>query len=117
MLLPTFSPVRDLETAVAFAVDHEIAVPVAELDLPRETAGGVNLFGYRRRPFEAPSRPASRDVAAPMDTNGRRRGIEVRLEHRISSSIPRFAPPMPATSRDHSMFLPAKEGLADGLKW
>jgi hypothetical protein len=56
---------------------------LAQFNLANVPASGINFFGDQRRPFGA---SAWRSVAATIDANGRRRGIEVRLEHCIVSN-------------------------------
>jgi hypothetical protein len=55
---------------------------IAELDLAYWPARGVKLAeNYRRAAHVASRRPAGAQVPAAPDLNGRRRGIEVGLEH------------------------------------
>jgi hypothetical protein len=97
--LPPVAPVADLKPALSLAPDHEIAVPLAQLNLPGVSASSVNFFGYRGRLFETPSRTASRNVAASIDANGCRLRVEVGLEHRLSSAS--SAGHLPDTSVDN----------------
>jgi hypothetical protein len=68
--------------APALALDDDLAVPQAQFDLANLSACAVNLLGYQRRALQAATRSAPRNVAASVDANGRRRGIEVRLKHK-----------------------------------
>ena len=73
--------VGNLQASGALALDDDIAVLRAQLDLPNVATGDVNFLGDQGRALQAPASLAFRDVVAPMDTNGRRCGVEVRLKH------------------------------------
>jgi len=96
--LAPIAAVEYLEAAPAFARNHGPGMPIAQLDLTNRPAGCVDLpENYRRAGRLASRRSARRRVAASPDLNSCRRGIEVRLEHRLISIT--LARPMPTTPR------------------
>jgi hypothetical protein len=75
------SPIGNLKTASTPPLDDDLTVPRAQFDLPNVSARAVNLLGYQGRALYAASRLALRNVAASVDANFCRLGIEVRLQH------------------------------------
>jgi hypothetical protein len=59
-------------------------VAIAELNLPNVTSGIVDLFRDHGRTPRASTGFARRNVAASVNANGCRLGIEVGLEHRLA---------------------------------
>ena len=61
--------------------DHGRGYGVAQLDLTNRLAGCIHLPENHRRSAQRKSQPSARHrVAASPDVNGRRDGIEIRLE-------------------------------------
>jgi hypothetical protein len=58
-----------------------LAVPQAQFDLSNVAARAVNLLGDQSGALQASASRASRNVAASVNANGCRCGIEVRLKH------------------------------------
>ena len=76
--LPLFVPtIRFLQAARSSALDNNIAVPLAQLDLANMAAGAVNLLSYESRARQASALFAFRDVPIATDSDSRGRGIEV----------------------------------------
>ena len=92
-LLAPIAPVEYLEAALAFASNHNLGMPIAKLDLSNRTAGCVYLPENYCRVDRTSRCSARRRVAASPDLNSRRRGIEVRFEHRLVSVT--LSRPMP----------------------
>ena len=88
--LAPIAAVEYLEAAPAFASNHGLGMAIAQLDLTNWPARCVDLQeNYRRVGRRASWRSARRRVSASPDLNGRRDGIEIRLEHRlVSITIP-----------------------------
>ncbi len=74
-------PVANLKTALSLALDDDLAVLRAQFDLSNVTASSIDLLRDQRRALQAAACPARRNVAASVDANCRRSGIEVRLKH------------------------------------
>jgi hypothetical protein len=71
----------------SLASNHDLGVAIAELDLANRPACRVKLAeNYRRAVPGASRRSTPAQITAPPDLNGRRFGIEVRFEHRLSLS-------------------------------
>jgi len=54
----SFSPIgagRISRSRARVRGNHDLGVPIAQLDLPNVPASSVNFFGYQRRPLLAPS--------------------------------------------------------------
>ena len=62
------------------ALDDDLAVPRAQLDLPNVAARAVNLLGDQSCARRATASRSSRHILAPMDANGCRRRIEIELQ-------------------------------------
>jgi hypothetical protein len=59
-------------------------MPIAQLNLTNRSACRVELAeNYRRAVPGASRRPTGAQITASPNLNGRRRGIEVGLEHRL----------------------------------
>jgi hypothetical protein len=87
--LAPIAAVENLQAAHTLANDHDLGMAIAEFHLAQRPARGVKLAeNYRRAVPGASRRPAGTQIAASPDLNGRRRGIEVRLEHRLVGSVP-----------------------------
>ena len=56
-------------------------MPRAQFDLANVSVGPVNLLGDQRRALLASPDLAFRDLAAAIDVEGFRRGIEIGLQH------------------------------------
>ena len=76
-----YMPIRDLKAAGTLALNNDVTMLVAELDLPNVAASRIDFFCDQGRPFDIASGPAWRNVPASIDANSRRGGIEVRFEH------------------------------------
>jgi hypothetical protein len=74
--------IRNLQSATPLALDDDLAVVRAQFDLSNVTARAVNLLGDQSRALQAAGLLALRDVAASMDAEGLRLGIEIGLEHK-----------------------------------
>src|SRR5208282_750024 len=84
--LAPIAAVEYLEAALAFASYHHLGMRIAQLDLTNRSAGCIDLTKHYRRSAHGALRCSARHrVAASLDLNGRRNGIEVRLEHRLLS--------------------------------
>jgi len=69
------------KAARSLALDDDVAVPLAQFDLADVAARAVNLLCNQSRALPALELFALRDVAAPMDAESSRLGIEVGVEH------------------------------------
>jgi hypothetical protein len=86
--LAPIAAVEYLEAAPAFASNHGLGMAIAQLDLTNWPARCVDLpENYRRVGRRASWRSARRRVSASPDLNGRRDGIEIRLEHRVCGEL------------------------------
>jgi hypothetical protein len=80
--LAPIAAVENLKAARPLARNHSLGVTIAQLDLTDRPPCRVKLAeNYRRAAHVASRRPAGAQVPATPDLNGRRRGIEVGLEH------------------------------------
>ena len=73
--------VRDFKAAIPLALDDDVAVLRAELDLPDVAAGDVYLLCDQRCALQTSASLASRDVSAPAYAKSPRRGVEIGLQH------------------------------------
>ena len=69
------------KTARLLALDDDLAVLRAQLDLANVPARTVNFLGDQRRALWASASFAPRTVAASVDANSRRRRFEIGLQH------------------------------------
>jgi hypothetical protein len=97
--LAPIASVEYLEAELVFARNDGLGRTIAQLELTNRPAGCIDLpKNYRRLVYGASRRSTRRRVAASPDLNSRRRGIEVRFEHRLVSitidplSLGAFAP-------------------------
>jgi len=73
--------VTNLKTASPFALDDDFAVQRAQFDLSNVTTGRINLLRDQGRAPRASARSARQKIAASVDANRCRCGIEVLLKH------------------------------------
>jgi len=85
-----FSSIANLKTARTLALDDDFAVQRAQFDLANMTTSGIDLFRNQSRAPRASASFAPRNVAASMDANGRRRGIEIGLQHTSGARVAQF---------------------------
>ena len=74
--------VANLKSSSALAPDHDFAVQRAQFDLPDVTTSRIDFFSNQGRAPRASASFAPRNVAASVDANGSRSGVEVRLKHK-----------------------------------
>lgn len=79
---------------IPLALDDDLAVQCAGFDLANVAARAVNLLGDQGRALRAAARSALRNVAASVDANGCRRGIEIGLQHNYAVGRARSAQPI-----------------------
>jgi hypothetical protein len=75
------SSVANLKPACPLALDDDFAMRRAQFDLANVSAGAVNLRGDHGRALQTSASFALRDVAASVDADRCRSGVEVRLKH------------------------------------
>jgi hypothetical protein len=78
-----FSPVANLKPARALAPDDDLAVHRAQLDLANVAPSNIDFLRNQGRAYHAAAGFALRHVAASVDANFCRNGIEVRLKHTL----------------------------------
>jgi hypothetical protein len=91
MSLSPVAAVLNLKAALLLAGDHDLGVALAEFNLSNMTAGAINFLSDQSTALLTSGLFTSRHVPAPMNANGRQRGIEVRLKHASSPMVNYFA--------------------------
>ena len=82
--------VANLKAARPLARNDDLAVPQAQFDLSNVSASAVNFLGDESRSLLASELFTPRIVSAPMNANGRRRGIEIWLKHDRENQTARY---------------------------
>ena len=80
LFVPT---IKNLKAAAPLALDDDVAVLRAQLDLPNISARAVNFLGDQGSALMASDFFASRNIPAAIDANCRWRGVEIGLQHRV----------------------------------
>jgi hypothetical protein len=78
---------RNLQSALAFSRDDDVAMPRAEFDLPDVASGDIDLLGCSGRACEAVACLTSRNVTAPIYANGGRCRIKIGLQHQHENEM------------------------------
>jgi hypothetical protein len=82
--------IANLKPARAFALDHDLAMQMAQFDLANVAASDIDLLRDQGRALKTSARFALRNISAEIDAYFGWLGIEVRLKHGGAKHRQRF---------------------------